>query len=107
MIKHIICFLVLLPSLLLAQLPDTDIYLFDIKCTGKTIKIESQKNITNRKGYDNQPFFHPDKSLLYFVSIKEDNQSDIYVYDLNKKNIQQFTKTSISEYSPQLSPDKK
>lgn len=88
-------------------MPDTDIYLFDIKCTGKTIKIENQKNITNRKGYDNQPYFHPDKPLLYFVSIKDDNQSDVYFYDLNKKNIQQFTKTSISEYSPQLSPDKK
>ncbi len=107
MIKTIVIFFLFLISNSYAQLPDTDIYLFDIKCIGKTIKIESQKNITNRKGYDNQPFFHPDKPLLYFVSIKEDNQSDIYFYDINKKTIQQFTKTSISEYSPQLSPDKK
>jgi len=107
MLKILIIFILFLTSHLYAQLLDTDIYLFDIKCTGKTIKIESQKNITNRKGYDNQPFFHPEKPLLYFVSIKEDNQSDIYTYDLNKKSIQQFTKTPISEYSPQLSPDKK
>ena len=105
--KRFIYFSLILTSFLRAQLPDTDIYLFDIKCTGKTIKIENHKNITNRKGYDNQPFFHPDKPLLYFVSIKEDNQSDIYYYDLNKKSIQQFTKTPISEYSPQLSPDNK
>jgi hypothetical protein len=103
----LICFLLTLISNLFAQLPDTDIFLFDIKCTGKTISIISHKNITNRKGYDNQPFFHPEKPLLYYVSIKEDNQADIYFYDLNKKTHQQFTKTAISEYSPQLSPDKK
>lgn len=107
MIRILLIFISFLATHLYAQLLDTDIYLFDIKCEGKTMKIESHENITNRKGYDNQPFFHPEKPLLYFVSIKDDNQSDIYYYDLKKKTIQQFTKTAISEYSPQLSPDKK
>lgn len=87
-----------------AQLPETDIWLFHLKHEkGKSVLGEG-KNITARKGYDNQPIFSKDDKLIYYVSIREDNQSDVYTYNISKNEIQQFTKTKVSEYSPAFVP---
>ena len=90
-----------------AQLPNTDIWLLDIKKDNNKIELSNPINITNRKGYDNQPAFSPDGKYLLYTSVKEDNQSDIYKYDLTTKSISQFTKTTVSEYSPTFMPDGK
>ncbi len=57
-------------------------------------------NVSNREGYDNQPSFSPDKRSLYYVSMREDQQADIYCYDLKKKTTRMLTKSKESEYSP-------
>ena len=90
-----------------AQLPETDIWLVNlVKKEGK-YNYEKPINITNRSGYDNQPSFTIDNKGVYFVSVKEDKQSDVYLYTINKKVISQLTKTFESEYSPTLNIDKK
>lgn len=88
-----------LSGILKAQLPDTDLWLaeLDAKVPGK---IKSASNITNRPGYDNQPSFSKNGKLIYFTSIHEDKQADVYSCSVGSKKIEQITKTKESEYSP-------
>jgi hypothetical protein len=91
-----------------AQLPESDIWLFDIKDSSGTISFSNPVNITNRKGYDNQPAFSPDGKYILYSSQRDSNGStDIYKYDLKAKTTSQFTKTPTSEYSPTFMPDGK
>ena len=83
-----------------SQPPATDIFLFDLEIKNNNILIKNGKNITNRNGYDNQPSFSKDGMNLLFSSIRDNNQSDIYMYDLIEKDILQITNTIESEYSP-------
>jgi hypothetical protein len=89
-----------------AQLPETEIFLADIEITNKLIKVEKTENITNRKGYDNQPFFMPDGKTIFFSSeTGADKKIHTCLYLVKSKKIAQFTNTSVSEYSPMLNPD--
>ncbi len=90
-----------------AQLPETDLWLFKLKAENKKLILGEGKNITGRKGYDNQPFFTPDGKSILYVSIREDNQADVYRYDLGKQQASRLTKTKESEYSPNYTPDGK
>jgi Tol biopolymer transport system component len=90
-----------------AQLPETDIFIADIKYIGGNISFSKPINITNRKGYDNQPYFMPDGKSLLFVAIPDSTQSDIFKYDFVTKKISAITRSEESEYSPSLSPDGK
>jgi hypothetical protein len=89
-----------------SQVPDTDLWLFRIE-KDKAGKHFATKpiNITARPGYDNQPFFSDDGKSIYYSSIRDDGQSDIYYYDIHKKKTSPFAHTAESEYSPQVSPD--
>jgi len=88
-----------------AQLPETDIWLFKLeKKNGKYI-LGNSVNINNRPGYDNQPAFTNDGKSMLYVSIKEDNQADVYRYDIKSKLHTNITKSKISEYSPTILPD--
>lgn len=98
---------VLLVNGIRAQLPETDLWLFKIKTEDKKLILGEGKNITSRKGYDNQPFFTPDNKSILYVSIREDNQADVYRYDIGKEQSFQLTKTKTSEYSPNYTPDGK
>ncbi len=90
------------------QMPETDIWLFKLeKYKIKQSVLTKPLNITNRAGYDNQPSFSPDNKKIYYVSVREDKQADIYYYDLKTgKNIR-LTKTMESEYSPNYTADGK
>jgi hypothetical protein len=90
-----------------AQLPDTDIWMFKLKSEKGKLILGEGKNITSRKGYDNQPFITPDGKSILYISIREDSQSDVYKYDLEKNTSTQFTFTKESEYSPIYTPDQK
>lgn len=90
-----------------AQLPNTDLWLFSIKNEKGNLSLEKGENITKREGYDNQPSFTEDGKGIYYVSIKEDKQADVYVYNIGSKKSVQLTKTIESEYSPALTPNKK
>ncbi len=84
-----------------AQIPmASDIFLVDADFNSAPVLFKNPINISNRIGYDNQPAFFDNSKSLYFVSMKEDLQADIYKYSIYDKSIQQLTKTSESEYSP-------
>lgn len=98
-------FALLISTSLYAQ-NDTEIYIMDLENQSGRLILKNPVNITKRAGYDNQPFFHPTKTLIYYSSI-QDGQSDIWVYDYKKDESKQLTKTIDSEYSPTVMPDKK
>lgn len=84
----------------------TEIYMLEIQKTTDGFKVENPINISNRIGYDNQPNFHPSKSLIYFSSQKN-GQTDIWSYNYQSKKLTQITNTEDSEYSPTVTPDRK
>lgn len=90
-----------------SQMPETDIWVVDlIKKEGK-YSFEKPLNFANRKGYDNQPSFSSDDKEIYFVSNKDSNQTDVFVYNLKHKTTQLVCQSLESEYSPTLTCDKK
>ncbi len=90
----------------LAQ-PASEIYLFDLKIKKDKITLSNGKNITNHKGYDNQPFFHPNEPLIYYTQADTSGRTDIIVFDYSKNSTRKITETSEREYSPTLTPDGK
>ncbi len=89
------------------QPPGAEIYLLDLTIKKSNVTVTNPQNITNRTGYDNQPFFHPDKSLLYFTSAKADGKTDLIEYNYKTKESGNLTNTPEREYSPTVTPDKK
>lgn len=85
--------------------PGTDIYVADVAFRGGRLVVEAVRNITARPGYDNQPFFSLDGRSVYFSSIRDGTQPDIYRYDLASGTTVQVTKTPEGEYSPTPLPD--
>jgi len=98
---------VLMPSLLHAQAPGTDIYLMDYKMKDGRLQFGTMRNLTNRAGYDNQPFFLSRGEGLLFTVIGADGQADIYKCNFADYTLTQLTRTPESEYSPTLMPDGK
>jgi hypothetical protein len=109
MISMIRCLILCLcvTTLYAQQIPGSEIYLFDLKKENDRLVLSNAKNITNHPGYDNQPFFHPDKSLLYFASADQEGRTDIVEYDLKNGKTKKITNTPEREYSPTVTPDKK
>ncbi|GAB2524227.1 TolB family protein [Spirosoma aerophilum] len=87
--------------------PDADIFLVDISLSKQAVRVGKPVNVTQRKGYDNQPSFTPDGKAILYTSMREDGQTDIYRYDLQQKSTTQLTRTTESEYSPLVTPDRK
>jgi len=90
-----------------SQMPETDIWIVNlVKKEGK-YSFEKPLNFTNRKGYDNQPSFSFNGKEIYYVSNKDSNQTDIFVYNLKNRTTQLVCQSNESEYSPTLTYDKK
>ena len=85
--------------------PDADIFLLDLSLKSQPVQVGKPVNITQRKGYDNQPSFTPDGAGILYTSMREDGQTDIYSYDFLQNATTQLTRTPESEYSPTVTPD--
>ncbi len=82
-----------------AQVPSTDIWLAELRVSGKEIHVGRPENVTRRLGYDNQPCFLRDgRGFLY---VRDDSVgTDVYRYDRVSKKAVRLTETPESEYSP-------
>ncbi|MCF2874187.1 MULTISPECIES: nuclear transport factor 2 family protein [unclassified Tenacibaculum] len=85
---------------------NTEVHLFDIKSENDKWIVSNGKNISNNKGYDSQPHFYDENTILF--SSNRNGQTDILKYDINsgKKDFISNTPNG-SEYSPQRIPNSK
>jgi hypothetical protein len=84
----------------------TEIYLFDLIESGKSFTIKNGVNISDQKGYDNQPSFTEDGASILFTSFR-DGQADIAIYDIDQQYRGWLTNTPENEISPMAYPGKK
>lgn len=94
---------------LAAQVPNTNIYLFDFKLEGNDLNLSNPQLLThfNNLGYNNQPSFFQEDLLYLSSNYKGGANTEIFELDLRRAELKRITKTSQSEYSPTLMPDGK
>lgn len=93
--------------------PGTDIHLLEIRPGDREVPdLSTPRNITDREGYDNQPFFLPSGGGLLYTSIRPlgsasdgddgeaTQQADIMLYDPESGERRNLTASPESEYSP-------
>jgi len=103
--KNFIVLLFLNTALAFSQ-TDTEVFVMDFTLNNQLMNISELKNISNNAGYDSQPFFTDNNTLLYAGT--QNGQTDIVMYDLttNTSNIVNKTTTG-GEYSPKQIPGSK
>lgn len=85
---------------------DTEVYLFDLTTDSNGTRLSNQRNISNSKGYDNQPSFYNDNQVV-FASTRN-GQTDIAAYNVRDSEIAWINDTGFgSEYSPTKIPGQK
>ena len=84
-----------------SQAPDAEIFLVSLSKAGGKLTVTGARNLTHRPGYDNQPNWSRDGRTLFFTSVRESEQADIYRVDPSgKSEAVRVTLTSPeSEYS--------
>jgi len=100
--KLLFLFIITITSFSFAQ-ENTEIYVFDIAPSYAGFELLNARNISNNAGYDNQPSFISDDTVIFAGN--NDGQTDISEYDLNS-DLQKWvnSKTEGGEYSPQKFP---
>src|SRR5690606_4312469 len=82
---------------------NTEIYVFDIRPAYEGLEFMNPQNISNNSGYNNQPFFSSNETVLFAGN--NEGQTDISEYILNTKSKKWINKkTEGGEYSPQKFP---
>jgi hypothetical protein len=87
-----------------AAQPGTDIFVADISLHEGRLTIGTPTNVTQREGYDNQPWFTSDGGAFLYVS-ERDGQTDVFRHDLRSGATRRITHTPENEYSPSLPGD--
>lgn len=98
-------FFLFFPLFLVAQTnSNPEVFLIDTNFNPLGSEVSNFTNVSNNKGYDNQPSFQYDVFILY--SRNHNGQTDIYQYNIaNKTNTLLNKTTTGSEYSPQPIPN--
>jgi hypothetical protein len=86
---------------LFGQLPETEIWLISLKKEKDSLYPGKTTNISQHKGYDNQPSFSLHSKSIFYVSADSLAQTDIIHFDLRSGKKRRLTQTGLSEYSPQ------
>ena len=90
-----------------AQLPNTEVFVFDIAVRDTAVTFTNPKYLTafNRTGYNNQPAWLDRNELMLSVLLPGQVQPDIYRFDLAAKTRTRMTATASGEYSPKAVGD--
>lgn len=78
--------------------PNTEVFLFDLNTQNETFELSNFKNISNNEGYDNQPSFMDDNTILYAGT--RNGQTEIVKYNVDNDSKEWLCSTEGSEYSP-------
>jgi hypothetical protein len=92
---------------LAAQMPVTDIHLLELHRDGDRLALGAPRNVTDRAGYDNQPWFLPGGEALLYVS-ERDGQTEVFrlpLADGKAGTAVRLTRTPQNEFSPTLTAD--
>ena len=77
----------------------TEVFLFDLETKNDSVLLSNKVNISNNEGYDNQPSFYDDNTIL--VSSSRNGQTDIASYSISQSHSKWISDTpNGSEYSP-------
>nr|WP_298999231.1 nuclear transport factor 2 family protein [uncultured Allomuricauda sp.] len=79
---------------------NTEVYLFDLEWSNGKLGLSNPKNISNNHGYDNQPSFWNDDTVLF--SSTRAGQTDIKQFNITKGSTSRWISNTPtgSEYSP-------
>ena len=102
-----LCMLLTLCSLK-AQLPSTDLYLFEMsKDVSNQIHVHSPTflNGFNKGGYNNQASFINNEEVFITSYRNGGTDTDIYLLNIKNQTLKRVTATEESEYSPTLMPN--
>lgn len=78
----------------------SDIHVVHVRMTAAGLVADSAARLTDRAGYDNQPYFTPDGRFILYTSMDDTGQADIRRIDLATRQSTAVTRTSPeSEYS--------
>ncbi len=105
--KKVLLFFIFFYSLSPFAQTGSEIILFDLKMKEGQFFLSNPVNITNHKGYDNQPSFHPSQPIIYYSSFDDSSRSDIKFYNYKTGQTSNLTVTRDREYSPTVTPDGK
>ncbi|WP_310556465.1 hypothetical protein [Flavobacterium sp.] len=108
-LNRLLFVIVLLHQYAFAQ-PATEVFLLNIEKKGTAFNIVPNAklvNISNNKGYDNQPSFIEKLNAVVYVSSRDEKSTDVFLYNLETTNTNQLTNNSQAEYSPKTTPDGK
>ncbi|MTB50221.1 hypothetical protein [Lewinella sp. W8] len=107
--RFLICALLFLAGSLslAAQLPNTQVYVFDIAQKDTSLVFSKPRYLTafNQLGYNNQPHWLDRNVLMMSVQLPEMEQPDIFSFDLNTNTRTRMTRTRSGEYSPKAIGD--
>lgn len=99
----------LVTATLSAQLPVSNIYVFDLeRDTEKdSLFLAKPRFLTNfnRTGYNNHPHFITNEELMISSSTPFESQPDLFTLNVNSKVRTKVTDTPAGEYSPRRMPD--
>jgi len=98
-------YLLVVFSLQLAAQADTEVYLAKFNIQGTSVLLSDLRNISQNEGYDNQPSFLDNSTMLYAAT--RNGQTDILIYNL-RTGAKKWLSDSPdgSEYSPLKIPSK-
>ncbi|PPK84391.1 hypothetical protein CLV84_4161 [Neolewinella xylanilytica] len=87
-----------------AQIPKTQLYVFDLALRDTAVALTNPRYLSdfNAFGYNNQPYWSDEETLLASVQLPGEAQPDIYRFDLANRTRQQLTDTDAGEYSPKV-----
>ncbi len=83
----------------------TDVWIVPIRDAGTALTVGAPRNLTHRAGYDNQPSFTRAGDALFYTSIGDDEQADIWRVSVTGGAPVRLTRTPESEYSATATPD--
>ncbi|WP_299129213.1 nuclear transport factor 2 family protein [uncultured Winogradskyella sp.] len=102
--KHLMLLMMLATYCSTFSQSDTEIHLFDFSYTNNKINLKSHKNISQNKGYDNQPSFFDERYILFASTRNE--QTDIAKYDTRYNAKSWLNYTDGGEYTPLKVPQR-
>ncbi|MFM7078531.1 MAG: hypothetical protein ACKOYC_01945, partial [Bacteroidota bacterium] len=97
----LISFLNLFYFELMAQMPNTNIILFEYDFVNDSIIIKNKIVLTTGNGYNNQPSFSDNCKKVFYTTNRNDSlNTDIFFFDIRKSRHKCISNTPLSEYSP-------